>query len=49
MLAELQADYKSKLLGLYDEQYKLGYWVGYVEGDRDARRGHEESPRSTLE
>ena len=25
VLAELQASYTSKLLGLYDEQYELGY------------------------
>ena len=33
MLAELQASYTSKLFGLYDEQYKLGYWAGYAEGE----------------
>ena len=30
MLAELQADYQSKLLALCYEQYDLDYWAGYV-------------------
>ena len=49
MLAELQASYTSKLLGSYDEQYELGYWVSYAEGERVALGEQEESLRSTSE
>ena len=46
MLVELQVSYTLKLSRLYDEQYKLGYWVGYSEGECVALGGQEESPRS---
>ena len=49
MLAELQASYTSKMFGLHDEQYELGYWAGYAEGELVARGGQEESPGSTPE
>ena len=49
MLAKMQASYTSKLPGLYREQYELGYWVGYAEGERVALGGQEESPGSTSE
>ena len=49
MLSELQASYTSKLFGLYDEQYKLGYWAGYAEGECVSLGRQEESSRSTFE
>ena len=49
MLAELQASYTSKLFGLYDEQYKLGYWASYAEGECVSLGRQEESSRSTFE
>ena len=33
-LSELQASYNKKLLGLYQEQYGMGYWAGYAEAER---------------
>ena len=33
VVAELQTSYNTKLPRLNDEQYKLGYWVGYAEGE----------------
>ena len=38
MQFELQASYISKLPGLYDEQYELGYWVDYAEVERIAHK-----------
>ena len=39
MLAELQANYQSKLPALYDEQYDLGYWAGYTTSKGAATQG----------
>ena len=36
MLSGLQASYNLKLLGLYDEQFVLGYWADYVESEHIA-------------
>ena len=49
MLAKLQASYISKLLGLYDESYGLGYEASYAEGRCVALGMQEESLGSTSE
>ena len=41
--SELHVSYISKLPDLYDEQYELGYWDGYVEAERIARGNPESS------
>ena len=50
MIAELQADYQSKLPALYDEQYHLGYWAGYAAGEGAVVQGNgSETPRDAPE
>ena len=51
VLSKLQASYNTKLLGLYEEQYELGYSVGYAEAERiahgDQDPSSEDSPEPT--
>ena len=35
--------------GLYDERFKLSYWAGYVEGERNAIDGSESSSKDGLD
>ena len=49
VLTELQSSYTFKLSDLYDEQYELGYWVGYAKGECVTLGRQEESTRSTYE
>ena len=51
---ELQESYISKLPGLYDEQYELGYWVSYAEAEQIAcgdpeSSSDDASPPNTME
>ena len=51
MLSKLHALYNTKLPGLYEEQYKLGYWGSYVEAKwitrGDLEPSLEDAPKPT--
>ena len=47
--SELQTSCISKLPNLYDEQYELGYWVGYAQVERIAHGDTEPSSDDASE
>ena len=51
VILELQASYNAKLPCIYQDQYELGYWVGYAEVERialgDLELSMEDAPKPT--
>ena len=51
VLSKLQASYNAKLPRIYQDQYELGYWAGYVEAERVAcgylELSSEDAPKPT--